>query len=125
MDISIGYSISSTIPDVIPFVAITSEDDIYCKHYHRWQIPLEPAFACTTHKMQGATAKHGAVIEPSPHKPFARGLDYVATSRPTELKKLILLGPLTDNHFIGFAQERNSISIEYKRLRESYNVLSL
>ena len=29
-----------------------------------WQLPLEPAFACTTHKMQGATAKYGAAIEP-------------------------------------------------------------
>ena len=37
--------------------------------------------------MQGATAKYGAVIEPSANNPFARGLDYVAVSRPAALKK--------------------------------------
>ena len=78
----------------------------------RWQLPLEPAYAITTHKMQGATAKFGAVIEPSQTKPFARGLDYVAASRPTELKKLFLLGPLTHNQFNAFPSERNDITLE-------------
>ena len=45
--------------------------------------------------MQGATAKHGAVVEPSPNKPFARGLDYVTVSRPTEFTNPTLLSPLT------------------------------
>ena len=73
------------IQNVIPFVAITTGVDIYIEvqHYHSWQIPLEPAFASTTHKMQGTTAKFGAVIDPSEKKTFARGLDYVAASRPT------------------------------------------
>ena len=120
MDLPIGYSISVTIPNVIPFVAITSDDDIYKKKYHRWQIPLEPAFASTTHKMQGATAKFGAVIEPSAKRPFARGLDYVAASRPTELAKLTLLAPLTVNHFTAFPQERHHIREEYIRLRNMH-----
>ena len=64
MDLPIGYSISRTIPNIIPFVAITIVDDKNSKNYHRWQIPLEPAFASTTHSMQGATAKFRAVIEP-------------------------------------------------------------
>ena len=74
------------IQNVIPFVAITAEDDIYIElpHYQRWQISLEPAFASTTHKMQGTTAKFGAVIDPSGKKTSARGLDNVAASRPTE-----------------------------------------
>ena len=118
MDLPIGYSISQTIPNIIPFVAITTDDDKYSKHYHRWQIPLEPAFASTTHKMQGATARFGAVIEPSAKKPFARGLDYVATSRPTELAKLTLLAPLTVQQFSAFPQERHCIRQEYNRLRE-------
>ena len=80
MDLPIGYSISRTIPYIIPFVAITTVDDKCSKNYRRWQIPLEPAFASTTHKMQGATANFGAVIRPSEKKPFARSLDYVATS---------------------------------------------
>ena len=69
---------------------------IYC------QDDINAAFACTTHKMQGATAKYGAVMEPSANNPFARGLDYVAASRPTELKKLFLLTPLTNKHFTAF-----------------------
>ena len=105
------------------FVATTSVDDLYNKHYHRWQIPLAPAFACTTHKMQGATAKHGAVIEPSANKPFARGLDYVAASRPTELHKLILLSPLTEVHFNSFPQERHSIRQEYDRLKKLHPII--
>ena len=44
--------------------------------------------------MQGATAKHGAVVEPSANKLFPKGLDYVAVSRPTELANLTLLNPL-------------------------------
>ena len=75
MDQTIGYSISTTIQHVIPFVATTTEDDIYREHFHRWQIPLEPAFASTTHKMQWTAAKFGAVIDPSEKKPFAIGLD--------------------------------------------------
>ena len=58
--------------------------DKYMKKYHRWQLPPEPTYAITTHEMQGATAKFVAVIEPSQCKPFARGLDYVTASRPTE-----------------------------------------
>ena len=60
------------------------------KKYHRWQLPLEPAHAITTHEMQDASAKFVAVIEPSQCKPFARGLDNVTASRPTELKIFLL-----------------------------------
>ena len=81
----------------------------YRKHYHRWQIPLEPAFASTTHKMQGTGAKFGAVIDPSENEPFARGLDYVAATRPTELANLTLLAPVTVNQFSAFHQERHNI----------------
>lgn len=121
MDLEIGHSISSHQDSIIPFVAICSPEDKYHKNYHRWQLPLETAFACTTHKMQGSTTKHGAVIEPSKSKPFARGLDYVAPSRPTEISKLILLGPLTETHFNSFPQERYAIRQEYDRLRRLFN----
>ena len=33
------------------------------KKYYRWQLPMEPAYAITTHKMEGATAKFGALKE--------------------------------------------------------------
>ena len=117
MDISTGYSISTEVHDIIPFVAIPSSDK-YGTHYTRWQLPLEPAFACTTHKMQGSTAKHGAVIQPSIGKPFSRGLDYVAPSRPTELNNLFLLRRLSEENFNGFKTEITDISNEYNRLRQ-------
>ena len=114
-----GYSISSKIDSVIPFVAVTTEDVLHHKYYHRWQLPLEqPALACTTHKMQRATAKRIAVVEPSANKVFARGLDYVAVSRPT--LNLMLLNPLTPARFTGFPQERHAIYQEYERLRNLY-----
>ena len=36
MDLPIGYSISSTTPSIIPFVAVTTEADTYNNYYHRW-----------------------------------------------------------------------------------------
>ena len=121
MDQTIPYSIRTGSESIIPFVAVCRAEDKYMKKYHRWQLPLEPAYAITTHKMQGATAKFGAVIEPSQTKPFARGLDYVAASRPTALKNLFLLGPLTHNQFNAFPSERNDITLEYDRLRNVHN----
>ena len=106
MDEKIGYSISSIIDSV------TSEDVLYHKYYHRWQLPLQPVFACTTHKTQGATAKQRAVVDPSANKLFPKGLDYVAVSSTTELANLTLLNPLTPAHFTGFAQERHAINQE-------------
>ena len=89
--------------------AILEADGTDILKYHRWQIPLEPAFASRTHKMQGATAKFGVVSEPSAKWPLARGLDYVVASRPTESAKLILLAPLTINQFTAFPQERHNM----------------
>ena len=120
MDLNIGYSISTKRQNIIPFVAVCRMEDKYLKKFHRWQLPLEPAFACTTHKMQGTTAKFGAVVQPSQNKPFVRGLDYVAPSRPTELNKLFLLGPLTEVHYNAFPQERHEITQEYTRLRSLF-----
>ena len=77
MDLQNECSIDPANRNIIPLVAVTSPEEKYNKYYHRWQLPLEPAFACTTHKMQEVTASNGAVIQPSINKPFARGLDYV------------------------------------------------
>ena len=71
--------------------------------------------------MQGTTAKAGAVIEPSLGTPFARGLDYVTPSRPRELSKLHLLGPLTEKHYTSFPKERSEIRKKYDRLRQLFN----
>ena len=122
MEEKIRYSISSTIDSVIPFVSVTTEDALYHKYYHRWQLPIEPALACTTHKMRRATAKRGAVVETSENKIFPKGLDYVALSRPTELANLTLQNPLTPAHFTGYPQERHAINQEEEKLRNRYNI---
>jgi ATP-dependent exoDNAse (exonuclease V) alpha subunit len=67
---------------------ITTKIDI---NYHRWQIPLRAAFATTTHKILGSTAKGNCVTMPSESSPWLRGLDYVASSRAKDLTKLFLL----------------------------------
>ena len=75
------------------------------------------------HKMQGSTAKHGAVIQPSIGRPFSRGLDYVAPSRSTELNNLFLLRRLSEENFNGFKTEITDINNEYNRLRQLNNLL--
>ena len=69
--------------------------------------------------MQRATAKYGAVIDPSEKTSFSRGLDYVATSRPTELNKLFLLDPflLGPNASPG---QQIEIRLENDRLKDKY-----
>ena len=120
MDLNTGYSISNEMPNIIPFVAMPGSDK-YNHKFTRWQLPLEPAFACTTRKMQGSTAKYGAVIMPSIGRPFARGLDYVAASRPTELNKLFLLKRLEESNFNSFQADITAIKNEYIRLHNLNN----
>ena len=119
--LDIGYSVRDDIPNVIPFVAVCGSDRVGT-HYNRWQLQLIPAFASATHKMQGSTAKYGAVILPSVGRPFARGLDYVAPLRPTELNKLFLLRRLTITNFNDktYHPEIAEIKAEYTRLHDRY-----
>ena len=57
------------------------------------------------------TVKFGAVAQPSQKKPFTWGLDYVASSRPTELNNLYLLSPLTE--------VQHEITQDYERLHSN------
>lgn len=116
MDDDIGFSIIPTIPNIIPFTEQCDDTIKYGNHYHRWQLPLQNAFATTTHKMQGSTVKGNCVTMPSEKAPWARGLDYVANSRAKYLQKLFLMRPLRVQHFTSHPQERHSIGNEYKRL---------
>ena len=86
-------------------------------NYYRWQLPLAPAAAITTHKSQGITAKDGVVYKPSAHKPHTRGLEYVAISRCPDISKLFLLKPLRLEHFNSYKSEINLINECYARLR--------
>ena len=121
MDNDIGYSVSANLPNVVPFTEQFDSSEMYLREYRRWQIPLVAAFATTTHKMQGSTVRGNCVTSPSIFSPWARGLDYVANSRVTELKNLYLLRPLRENHFHTHHKERAAIAKEYSRLASKFN----
>lgn len=121
MDKDSGYSLSTSMSNIVPFTAICDDTRKYNTYYNRWYIPLEVAFAITTHKMQGATCIGNCVTLASIGAPFSRGLDYVATSRVTELKKLFLINPLTTTQFTSHRLDRIAINDEYDRLNKKFN----
>lgn len=121
MDDDIGYSAVPSMLNILPFTAQCDDTEKYDKNYHRWQLPLKAAFATTTHKMQGSTAKGNCVTLPSENKPWSRGLDYVANSRAKDLSKLFLLRPLTASHFTSHPKERMAIAREYERLTAKFS----
>jgi ATP-dependent exoDNAse (exonuclease V) alpha subunit len=120
MDDNNGYSITSNDKTIIPFTAQCDVSTKIDKEYHRWQIPLRAAFASTTHKMQGSTARGNCVTMPSESSPWLRGLDYVANSRAKDLTKLFLLRPLREINFTSHVAERNLINDEYIRLKNLF-----
>ena len=124
MDDHNGYSITTNDLTIIPFTAKCDETTKIDKNYHRWQIPLRAAFATTTHKMQGSTAKGNCVTLPSEVSPWNRGLDYVANSRAKDLTKLFLLRPLRESNFTSHSEERFLIDEEYARLNAKFGSLS-
>jgi hypothetical protein len=121
MDDNYGYSITTNGQTVMPFSAHCDETAKIDNNYHRWQIPLRAAFATTTHKMQGSTAKGNCVTLPSEISPWNRGLDYVANSRAKDLTKLFLLRPLRTTNFTSHEPERILIDEEYARLNAKFN----
>jgi len=118
--LKIKFSVSSTIDNIIPFVATTTITKLNNKWF-RSQLPLCLAHACTVHKAQGCTAEHGVVVSPSQGHIFARGLEYVMMSRATKLEHVYLLSQLHEKHFNGFVHERKLIALEYDRLRQSFS----
>ena len=119
MDDNIGYSISSTIPNLIPISKVLSDTKIKGK-YFRYQLPLDMAHCLTTHKRQGITAIHGAVITPTAYNaiPFSRGLEYVQLSRSRRLEEIFIIGnKFHKNHFACHDAERGKIEREYIRLQ--------
>jgi ATP-dependent exoDNAse (exonuclease V) alpha subunit len=123
MDDNNGYSITTNGQTVIPFTAQCDTTEKIDNNYHRWQILLKAAFATTTHKMQGSTAKGNCVTIPSKVSPWNRGLDYVANSRAKDLTKLFLLRPLKSTNFTSHYDERLLIDDEYARLDAKFNSL--
>ena len=121
MDDYNGYSITTNNLTIIPFTAQCDETIKIDKNYHRWQIPLRPAFATTTYKMQGSTAKGNCVTLPSENSPWSRGLDYVANSRAKDLTKLFLLRPMRESNFTSHVSERILIDEEYAKLSAKFD----
>ncbi|XP_043195388.1 ATP-dependent DNA helicase PIF1-like [Amphibalanus amphitrite] len=75
-------------PKVVPVPAITSKWMEGARLHSRTQIPLALAFAVTIHKCQGWT-RPAVWVDIGP-KEFALGLTFVALSRATSLRGLIL-----------------------------------
>ena len=91
-------------------------------YYYRWQVPLAPAAAITTHKAQGITAKNGVVYSPSTKaRPFPRGLEYVAISRCPNVNMLFLLHHLRETHFTSYCGEIVEINECYERFRNRFS----
>lgn len=91
MDSNLGFSFINSMENVVPFTEVLDEGVKY-NNYQRWQLPLTPSFATTTHKMQGSTVIGNCVTVPWKFQkggPFCRGLDYVAHSRARELSSLL------------------------------------
>ena len=124
MDNDIGFSISDRVPNMILFTEHDDSSEMYLRKYRRWQISLVAAFATTTHKMQGSTVRGNCVTSPSISSPWARGLDYVANSRVTELKNLYFLRPLRENCFYMHHKERAAIAKKYIRLASRFKKTS-
>jgi ATP-dependent exoDNAse (exonuclease V) alpha subunit len=118
MDDNYGYSITTNGQTVMPFTAHCDET---AKVDNNYQIPLRAAFATTTHKMQGSTAKGNCITLPSEISPWNRGLDYVANSRAKDLTKLFLLRPLRITNFTSHEPERILIDEEYARLNAKFD----
>jgi hypothetical protein len=111
------YSVSKTIPRLIPITAQPSRCTVSGTSFLRWQLPLAPAHARTIHSAQGVTAHYGAVVDPG-SKSFAG--DYVAMSRVKKLIDLILLNPVCYDYFNRDPQKRQQIEAEYARLEELF-----
>ena len=120
-----SISISDEVPNVIPFVAQMDPYKTYNKVYNRFQLPLLPAKAKSVHKAQGTTEYYGIIYDPGNGPGHARGLQYVACSRATELAHVTLLSALTLPMFQSHKRERDLIIAEYNRLRTTYNTNSI
>lgn len=140
MDSNLGFSFINSMENVVPFTEVLDEGAKY-NNYQRWQLPLIPSFATTTHKMQGSTVIGNCVTVPWKFKspsfsdplkgvckerknrgPYCRGLDYVAHSRARELSSLFITGPLTVEHFTSHSDDLQLVHKEYKRLRDIFCV---
>ena len=80
---------------VVPIIAVSHEVNLGGVVYKRWQLPLELAFTCTVHCVQGLTVQQ-VVFDPTKCN-FADNLAYVALSRVRTLSSLFLFAPMDKN----------------------------
>ena len=90
------------------------------KKYKRKQYALEPCSALTTNKAQGVTAHDGVVFNPGNPCSLRFAHAYVALSRVTDIRKLVVLSILVTDHFNRYA-DLNVIKAEYRRLEVDIN----
>jgi hypothetical protein len=123
MDDDAGFSIVPTVSNVVPFAELCDNYCMFANDFQRWQLPLRPASATTTHKMQGTTVTGNCVTLATDIKqrlPFTRGIDYVCHSRVRDLTSLFLVRALQPIHFTHFDADRKKVHVEYKRLRDLF-----
>lgn len=113
-------SCSPTVPRLIPICEMQSHL-LVDRKYKRYQLPILPAHARTSHSVQGYTARDGVVVAPGSR--FFAG-DYTAISRATDKEKVLLLSPLIPEYFNCTKSHRDYqilVEQEYFRLRNLFN----
>ena len=84
-----GPSFSESEENIVPIVPIRRQFNYRKKSCTREMIPLQPGYALTIHKAQGASYPFKVIVNLG-EKDFALGLSYVALSRCTKISNLAL-----------------------------------
>ena len=84
-----GPSYSESEPNIVPIVPIRRQFNFKKQNCTREMIPLQPGYALTIHKAQGASYPFKVTVDLG-DKDFALGLSYVALSRCTKISNLAL-----------------------------------
>ena len=118
MDKYLGKSADANIPNLVPFAIYQSLHKIE-KDYHRWQYALQMGHCKTVHSSQGITAENGIIAYPPQSMRYgARGLTYVAISRPRNTEDLFLMNQLTMDQFRNPPAAYKNINSYYDKLRK-------
>ena len=84
-----GPSFSDSEANIVPIVPIRRQFNYKKQNCTREMIPLQPGYALTIHKAQGASYPFKVTVDLG-DKDFALGLSYVALSRCTKISNLAL-----------------------------------
>ena len=105
--------------NVVPIMAVECLQKVILgdDKYTRWQLPLLPAHARTTHSCQGITAWTDIIVDV--RNQFYGGL-YVAISRAKELSRIFLTEAMKPKHFQIDEKFRQIVHTFYELLRTKF-----